>query len=54
MEFYLWAGFFFSTLIFYTLGRDDGEKNRDAGLYIWTIVGIAVSAWIIARAWYTR
>ena len=54
MSFYFFAGFFFTTLLSYTAGRNDGDNGSDAGLVILTIVNVIVLVWIIATWWATR
>ena len=54
MRFYLFALFFFTTLLSYTAGRNDGEKGSDSGLIILTFANVIVIVWIIATLWATR
>ena len=54
MSWYLFVGFFISTLTFYLLGNSDGENKTMKGSIIWAVVNGVMLVWNIATWFATR
>ena len=54
MKWYLFAGFFVVTFVFYALGNRDGENKSLDGLIIWLVTNGVMLVWIVATWWAKR
>ena len=54
MGWYLWMGFFITTILFYWGGRYDEENKAFTTLTIWFVCNGIILVWLMATAWARR